>query len=99
MTDLQDIDDIKGVSSEEQQYYNEMLYQIEKSQGQTTKEARVRFAIHSFKDFWLIDDIQEMTGVDRETIQDVVTQERCMDHCEIVITQDEIDITIYDSVN
>ena len=67
---------VEGVSDREQDFYDGMTEDMESSQGQLSQPARVRFGVDAMIDgVWTIDDLCDLTGVPKSTVEETVNQE------------------------
>jgi hypothetical protein len=77
-------EEIGGVSEGEKQQYEKMMTETERSQGQTGQGTSVRFAISAMDKMWTIDDLVELSGASRDTVERVVEQEEIRENCELI---------------
>lgn len=77
-------EEIEGVSEVEKEDYKVMMAEVEINQGQTAVGTSVRFAISAMEDMWTIDDLVELSGASRDTVERVVEQEEIRDNCELI---------------
>ncbi|RKS83493.1 hypothetical protein BDK61_2878 [Haloarcula quadrata] len=77
MTDeIRSASEVEGVSDREQEFYQGKIEDMEEKQGRLSQPAYVRFGVDAMIDgVWTIDDICELTGVPRSTVEETVEQE------------------------
>jgi hypothetical protein len=77
-------EEIEGVTEDEKREYESMMTEVERNQGQTGVGTSVRFAISAMDGMWTIDDVKELSGASRDTVETVVEQEEIRDNCELI---------------
>jgi hypothetical protein len=84
MTDeIRSAADVEGNTDREQEYYNGMMEDLEARQGQLSQPVRARLAIESMIDgVFTIDDVCELSGVARSTVEEVVERELYLENIQ-----------------
>ena len=77
-------EEIEGISQDEENEYEAMMTETERSQGQTAVGTSVRFAISSMESMWTVEDIVELSGASRNRTGEVVEQEEIRGNCELI---------------